>query len=359
VGTAVGLDIRGTNHEDPHAVGGHWIRAAASWSVLDAAKARGFEPADILARAQREAPPEDLRAMIPLELHFAIWTAAIKLIDDPGFVVDVGTTVTHENFEVVGLAARAAPDLEHALRVMQRFGHVYSNDNGFEIDADPRGLWGYMPPSGALPLAARCATEAIVVQVVHVARSLVQAEFRPLEVTLRHRAPASTARLDAFFGVSPRFETPRTAILFAVEDLTRPIATADALLHQVLLRQAEAELQQLPRDETFTARVADAVQRLLPSGDVSIATVSRQLACSERTLRRRLGQEDTKFSGVVDEVRRSLAARYLDDERLAVEEVAVLVGFSDARAFRRAYVRWTGESPGDRRSAARSRSRGS
>lgn len=330
----------------------HWIRAAATWTLLRAAEARGVPMETVLARAQRDRPPEDLRQLIPLDHHFAVWTAAVKLVDDPGFPVDVGTTVTHENFEVVGLAARAAPDLHHALLVMQRFATVYANDNTFEQEADPRGMRGYMPPSGALPLAARCATESVLVQVVHVARTLVGVEFRPLEVTFRHRAPASTARLDAFFGVQPRFESPRTSVLFATEDLARPLATADALLHRVLLRQAEAELDALPSDHSFARAVADAVQRLLPSGDVSIQSVSRRLACSERTLRRRLDEEGTRFTTIVDDVRRALAVRYLGEDRLAVEEVAVLVGFSDARAFRRAFVRWTGTRPTDHRRAA-------
>lgn len=330
----------------------HWIRSSATWSVLRAAEARGVEVNAVLARAQRPAPPEDLFKLIPLDHHFALWTAAAQLVDDPGFPVDVGRNVTHENFDVVGLAARAAPDLERALLVMQRFGRVYANDNAFEIEEDPRGRRGFMPPSGRLPLAARCATETVLVQTVQVARTLVGVEFRPLEVTLRHAAPRSTARIDEFFGVRIRFEQPRTSLLFAHEDLARPIATADDLLHRVLLRQAEAELAALPRDASFAGAVGDAVQRLLPSGDASIEAVSRHLACSPRTLRRRLEAEGTRFSHVVDEVRRSLSVRYLAEDRLGVEEVAVLVGFSDARAFRRAFQRWTGRTPADHRRAS-------
>ncbi len=47
----------------------------------------------------------------------------------------------------------------------------------------------------------------------------------------------------------------------------------------------------------------------------------------------------------MDEVRHELARRYMADERLALGEVAYLLGFSDPSAFHRAFKRWTGTTP--------------
>jgi AraC-like DNA-binding protein len=40
-----------------------------------------------------------------------------------------------------------------------------------------------------------------------------------------------------------------------------------------------------------------------------------------------------------------LATLYLSEKKLAVNETAYLLGFSDATAFSRAYKRWAGHSP--------------
>ena len=66
---------------------------------------------------------------------------------------------------------------------------------------------------------------------------------------------------------------------------------------------------------------------------------------SARTLSRRLGDEDTTFSALLDELRQGLATSHLRDRDLSVSEVAFLLGFRDANAFSRAFKRWTGEPP--------------
>ena len=66
---------------------------------------------------------------------------------------------------------------------------------------------------------------------------------------------------------------------------------------------------------------------------------------SPRTLHRRLEEEGTSFRRVLTDVRRELAARHLQERRLAIGEIAFLLGFSEASAFHRAFKRWTGHAP--------------
>ena len=54
----------------------------------------------------------------------------------------------------------------------------------------------------------------------------------------------------------------------------------------------------------------------------------------------------TSFPRLVDETRQALTMQMLDDVTLPIEEVAFLAGFSEPRAFYRAFRRWTGTTPG-------------
>jgi AraC-like DNA-binding protein len=68
---------------------------------------------------------------------------------------------------------------------------------------------------------------------------------------------------------------------------------------------------------------------------------------SDRTLRRQLREQGISFRGLLDELRMQIALKYLRTTRLANEDIALALGFSDAANFRRAFRRWTSKSPSE------------
>jgi AraC-like DNA-binding protein len=68
---------------------------------------------------------------------------------------------------------------------------------------------------------------------------------------------------------------------------------------------------------------------------------------SERTLQRRLHEENTTFRELVCDVRIDLAKDLLRTERPSASALAPRLGFSEPAAFRRAFKRRTGMTPGD------------
>jgi AraC-like DNA-binding protein len=73
--------------------------------------------------------------------------------------------------------------------------------------------------------------------------------------------------------------------------------------------------------------------------------MARELGLSERTLFRRLGEEQTTYQALIDDVRRMLATEYLRSTRLTVEEIGHRVGFADTANFRKAFAKWAGKTP--------------
>lgn len=90
---------------------------------------------------------------------------------------------------------------------------------------------------------------------------------------------------------------------------------------------------------TWAARLQALLARRLPGEDISLASVSRQLAVSPRTLQRRLQAEGTSLREQTDAVRRRQAARLLAEGKTRLS-VAVRLGYSDDRTLRRAMRRW-------------------
>jgi AraC-like DNA-binding protein len=58
---------------------------------------------------------------------------------------------------------------------------------------------------------------------------------------------------------------------------------------------------------------------VLSSGRVQVAMIAQQLGLSERSFRRRLAEEGTTFSEILDHLRNILAPRYLEDQRISLQ----------------------------------------
>ena len=89
--------------------------------------------------------------------------------------------------------------------------------------------------------------------------------------------------------------------------------------------------------------VAAAVSRLLAAVEDSRAPLSRvaaKLGVSERTLVRRLREEDTSFRDLVDIERERRSERLLAEPGVKLADVADRLGYSDAASFARARRRW-------------------
>lgn len=120
---------------------------------------------------------------------------------------------------------------------------------------------------------------------------------------------------------------------------------ADAELRALMDAQVGATMQSLPS----RGSAVDDVRRLLAAqlceGGENLERIAARLNMSARTLHRRLRDEQTSFRRVVEDVRTSLAQRYLFETTFTAAEIAFLLGYSEPSVFHRAFRRWTGQSP--------------
>jgi len=167
----------------------------------------------------------------------------------------------------------------------------------------------------------------------------------PRRVRLQHSAPKDLTLHTKLLGTNLSFEQSADELEFDRSLLELPLETADEGLREVVEAHARELMSRLPAGNTMRARVRSQVCELLRSGPVAIEAVARRLGIPSRTLQRRLREEGTSFSELVDAVRRELSLRYLGDARISIQETAFLLAFSDVSAFHRAFQRWTGETP--------------
>jgi AraC-like DNA-binding protein len=169
-------------------------------------------------------------------------------------------------------------------------------------------------------------------------------EWSPLELRFAHAEPPYRQAYERFFRCPLRFGARAHGVVFdaAVLALPNPVDTAIA---ELIERRAESALARLDGEPNCAERVREVLASGLPSGAIGADAVTHALHMSRATLTRKLALEGTSLSAVLDALRRELALEYVRDPRLSIEELARRLAFSDARALRRAFVRWTGTTP--------------
>jgi AraC-like DNA-binding protein len=166
-------------------------------------------------------------------------------------------------------------------------------------------------------------------------------------VRFTHRV-ADDARHRAFFGAPVRFGAPHTELVFDRATLDLALTSADPNLLAILLPTAEEKRARKATDAPMTDRVRRQLRSALSNADTQLDVLAKRLGMTGRSLQRRLKDEGTSFQALRESTRRDLADQYLG-KGLSFSEIAFLLGFSEPSAFFRAFKRWTGLTPFERR----------
>ena len=99
----------------------------------------------------------------------------------------------------------------------------------------------------------------------------------------------------------------------------------------------------LAEDISLTERVTRWLWAFTPP--LKRGEVASQLAPSERSLTRQLGNEGTSCAALLASVQEERAMNYLRNPRLTVSAVGYRLGYTEPATFTRAFTKWTVYSP--------------
>lgn len=155
--------------------------------------------------------------------------------------------------------------------------------------------------------------------------------------------PAPAYLPAGFLEARIRFDQPVNRLVFPAAALATPLRTADPVALQLARAQCERELAAMV-DAGLAGRVRAALVAE-PSGFPSVTEVARRLHLSTRTLKRKLADQGTTYSALLDDARRQRALLLLDNRELSLAEVAARVGYTEVPNFTRAFRKWTRTTP--------------
>ncbi|MGZ6069452.1 MAG: AraC family transcriptional regulator [Polyangiales bacterium] len=293
------------------------------------------------------AARDDPDHRIPDAIHERAWRECVARTGDELFGFHVVQSAEVGVYDALDYAMWSSATLHDVLGRMVRFQRMLCD--AVEVALEIReGTTFFRRTTEA---HGRHSVEFHLALAVRRARELTGRPIVPREVCFAHAAPKDIAPLAAFFRCPVRFASVESMLVLDAHDLALPVSSAKPGLAAVLDRHMSASLAHLPEVGSFLKRVRRAIADTLAHGHrPTLATTAHALKASPRTLQRRLLDDGTTHSEILDSIRRDLAARLLEERRMSVTETAFLLGFSDVSGFRRTYKRWTGRNPTGARS---------
>jgi AraC-like DNA-binding protein len=186
---------------------------------------------------------------------------------------------------------------------------------------------------------------------VAVVRSLIGTQYNPLRLELSYTKPAHAAAYSTFFKCPVRFGASANRLVSDVRWLEYSLPTYEEFTCPYLRTQLETLMPQRQERNDLLESISTHLRTHLDEPRALEETAS-DLNISVRTLRRRLADLDLSYRNLVDQARHERAVDLLRRTSMTHGEIALATGFSDARNFRRAFKRWTGQLPSDIRSGS-------
>jgi AraC-like DNA-binding protein len=249
---------------------------------------------------------------------------------------------------------KSSHTLGDALKRVARYSQItnealvvrYREENGVIISLSYSGVPRHLD---------RHQIEFCMFAMLRLCRLLTGQNLVPQHFWISHHRSGANSDMTRFVGTAVEFGATTDEFALNANARELPLIHSDPYLNNLLLKHCEAALVDR-RDNVsqLRTRVENAISSLLPHGRVVVDDVARSLGMSKRTLARKLSDEGLNFTEVLQQLRRDLAVRYLDDPKLHISKIAWLLGFNEVSAFTHTFKRWTGKTPSQMRTTAAS-----
>lgn len=321
------------------------VPARNAKALLDHAQASGIDPSELLIGTELdEAALMTPGGRISYADHITLHRNLLQhpLPDDFAFS---GPGFSIATYGMLGYAMMSSATLNQAIQIAVKYYRTAGPLCGlfFDWHADGLSITAENTFDLDTPLL-RLVIEEIFSTFPALLRLLVGREVPARHIDFSYPAPAHLPRYRQTFNCPLRFEQPVCRFEVDASALALPLVQADADSVVLFEQSCRELLAQIDRDDSLTNRVRHFLLAS-PGNLVNADQAARHFQMGTRTLRRRLAAEQTSYQAVLDEVRCRIAIDYLRTTALSTQEIAELLGFSEATNFRRAFLRWTQRTP--------------
>ena len=319
--------------------------AASALSMWRALESYGVDPGVMFRRAGLDPDKlHDANARYRDAELFKLWQLALEATKDPYIGFKVAACWHPSEAHALGYAWLASSSLKDALERTVRYIRIVTDKEQMTLEESDEELRLVIDnPVADYPTAAEDldATFAVIVKLCRMCKG---DSFNPLRITMHRPEPPDLGPFEEHFRAPIQYSGNEDSVCFDKADALAALPSANAEVARANEKIIQDYLARFDRS-SVAMQVRARLTEQLSSGHASQESVADALHMSLRTLQRRLKSEGYSYKQLLDETRRELAAHYMAESHLSINEITYLLGFSDPSNYSRAFRRWTGKSP--------------
>lgn len=273
-----------------------------------------------------------------------ILSLAITQTGVPSLALRFGQFLSPEGLGPLGYALVSSPNVSSAINMLIKYWPIISDEVDISLEVSENHNSIVIKSDIPDSTSRRLFIESILSGIVSIGHIAINKGFSGLSLNLDYPEPGYFQEYQKVLGVVCDFSCERCELKIPNELVKQKMDRSNPYVEPFLRYQCELISSNFYSEFKLTRKICWILVKS-NSLNMPINILTKKLNMSERTLRRRLLEEKTNYGELRDKIKKALAEDYLKNSDFTIEDISLLLGYSEKSSFIRAFKRWAKVSP--------------
>jgi AraC-like DNA-binding protein len=316
------------------------IGPAYALFVLQGMTEQGIPEAELFKDTQLDRQSLESGESITMDGFVQFLLNAESASHDPRVGLMIGRRSNILVLGPAGIAAAGAPTLRQGLQALEAFSRVHVSYLAIELKSHLQGLSLRIRFLQDLRSTERFHIESAVLLFQNYLETVIGHLITDAHYHMPFSKPDYANEYPELIHSPISFDAAEAILEVPRRVLDIPSPFFDKMVWQQSQRLLSERIKELTDEDADGTPYTHHVQALLQGQEPPLPNlnyIADQLHVSERTLNRRLQQEQTSFREIKAALTHHWAQQYLQDSQLSIDAIASALGYQDTANFRRAF----------------------
>ncbi len=323
---------------------GSTVPVAVALRVLQGAARSGVDLPRLFATVGLDARLlQDVHAQLDRRKFIDLLLAVMQQTEDE-FIGFGGNIRTRPGtFSMMAHAVINSPTLEKAIRRALSFYELFGFDTGARLEVREHEA---VILFSVAPMEFRdFIVETLVFISLRFFGWLIGKPIVPTRITLDFPPSRGAEQYKEFFPCPVLYGQSRSQVVLDRAYMDLPLVQNPRSLSKFLKDSITQLIDGNFHSVGLPAQIRAIISKEYGNNFPDFQVICEKLNMTPQTLRRRLKDGNTSYQEIKDSIRKDASIYYLSKPDLSIDEIAMLMGFSEASSFHRAFKKWTGKTP--------------